>query len=255
MLQAQEGLHAEELLRISAATALRPALEQAAQTFQALTGIPVRTRYASSGKVVSDPELTADADLLVPGDKYFAEQAWQTGTAVEEGAVPVAYLAPVFVVARGNPLSIVSLSDLLRPNIKIALADPDKTCLGQASRRALGDLFGKVQAKAELVTNSCEETVRAVADGRVDVAVGWHSFRSWFAKDIDLIRPTDIGDVDPSVALAMFTSHSQHKKVAEQFLAYLRSEDGISILRNWGYGTSPEEARSSVAKLTFVRGW
>jgi len=158
-------------------------------------------------------------------------------------------------VSSGNPLQITTLKDLLRPNIRVALADPDATCLGRASQRALGDLFQSIRSKAEILTFSCEETVRAVADGKVDVAVGWHSFRSWYAKQVDLIRPADLGDVYPSEAVALHTADSKQRSLAAEFIRFLGSETGRAILREWGYGTSVSDAREAIAQLDFVRGW
>jgi molybdate transport system substrate-binding protein len=194
-------------------------------------------------------------DLLIPGDPFFADQAHRLGTTIEADGIAIAYLSPVLIVAPGNPRRITRLADLMQAGIKVALADPGTTCLGQATRRALGDRMAAIEAGATLITHSCEQTVQAVVEGRVDVAIGWHSFRSWYAGRVELIRPAESIDIEPSAAIALIGSGSQQPELARQFREFLGTAHGRQILWRWGYATSVEEAQRSVEQLEFVRGW
>ena len=188
--------------------------------------------------------LSGQGDIYIPGSHDYMQKAIEFGLIAEE-PVTIAFLVPALIVAKGNPSAIYTLDDLQREGLRIGIADPDGVCVGLYAIEILyaNNLLGTIRPNLKGMVESCAKAAAMVPLKLVDVVIGWREFAAWRPDVMDavLLKPTEI----PRLAYipAAPLGHAANRKGAEQFLAFLTSEEGRSIFRKWGYYTEEAEVR------------
>jgi molybdate transport system substrate-binding protein len=234
---------------VFAGAASQPPLEEAAQTFQADTGIPVVLHLGGSGAMLNQVRLTGQGDLYIPGSPDYMQKAVAFGL-VDDEQVTIAYLVPALIVAEGNPLGIESLDDLKRENLRIGLADPDGVCVGLYGIEMLhaNHLLEAVRPNLKGMVESCAKAAAMIPLNMVDVVLGWREFAAWQPSAMDFILPRP--DEIPRLAYipGARLRNAENPQGAEAFLAFLTSREGQAIFQKWGYMTTETEARKFAPK-------
>ncbi len=253
---------AVEPVVIFAGSASQPPLEEAAERFKAKTGIPVILHLGGSGAMLSQARLAGRGDLYIPGSPDYMEKAREFGLIAGE-AVIIAYLVPAIIVAEGNPQRIAGLKDLGKAGLRVGLADPDGVCVGLYAVEILeaNDMTEKVRPNLRGMVESCAKTASMIPLNLVDVVLGWREFAAWNPDAMDVI-PLDPADV-PRLAYipAAVLRHARNPQGAEEFIAFLKSGEGRTIFRKWGYLTEESAARefAPAARIggayTLPEGW
>lgn len=235
---------ASQQVVVFAGSASQPPLEEAAQTFQDKTGIPIILHLGGSGAMLNQMQLTGQGDVYIPGSPDYMQKAVELGL-VEEEPATVAYLVPALIVAKGNPLEINSLEDLTRENLRIGLADPDGVCVGLYAIEILyaNNLLQKIRANLKGMVESCAKAASMIPLNMVDVVLGWREFAAWQPHTMDTVLPHP--EEIPRLAFipGAAIKSSKNRKGADAFLAFLTSQEGQAIFRKWGYLTTENEVR------------
>ncbi len=234
-------------LLVFAGSASRPALLKAAKVFEQKKGILVDIVFGGSGQVLSQMILSHKGDLYFPGSSDYMEIAKKKGVVVPESEVRLAYLVPALAVAKGNPKKVKGLGDLLRKDLRVAIANPESVCVGSYGVEVLEKNLPSAQVRAlrdKLVTytGSCAKTASAISLGAADAVMAWRIFESWDPKRIEIIplQQDQISRVGYlPVALSKF---SKHPKGARAFIRFLVSKEGKDIFRAFGYFMTAKEA-------------
>ena len=247
---------------VFAGSASQPPLEEAAQAFQAKTGIPVILHLGGSGAMLSQVRLTGLGDLYIPGSPDYLEKAQALGLVDDQVAI-LAYLVPALLVPEGNPLGISGLSDLGRTGLRVGLADPDGVCVGLYAVEILeaNALPRTVRPNLHGMVESCAKAAAMIPLNLVDVVIGWREFASWNPAMIDsvLLRPEQV----PRLAYipAARLQNAANPQGAETFIAFLKSSAGQVIFKKWGYLTEESAAREFAPRARIggsyplPRGW
>lgn len=229
---------------VFAGSASQPPLEEAASAFEEETGIPIILHLGGSGSMLSQIQLTGQGDLYIPGSPDFMEKAKAFGL-VDKDATIIAYLIPALIVAKGNPHQITGLQDLVRPGLRVGLADPDGVCVGLYAVEILeaNDLTDRVRANLRGMVESCAKAAAMIPLNLVDVVLGWREFASWnpAAMEAVLLNPEELPRLAyiPSAVL----KHAKNRREAEAFITFLNSSEGQAIFQKWGYLTDESAAR------------
>jgi molybdate transport system substrate-binding protein len=234
-------------LIIFAGSASRPPLEEAVKLFQKKTGIKVYVTYGGSGYVLSQMILSKRGDIYFPGSSDYMEKAKREGYVYPETEKKVVYLVPAINVQRGNPKNIKSLKDLLRPGLKVAIANPEVVCVGIYAVEILEKNLTPEERTAfrrNLVTytESCSKTATAVSLKTVDAVIGWRIFEHWDPERIETI-PFDKSEIARigyiPIAISKFT---KNRKLAQKFINFILSQEVKDIFKKYHYFMSPQEA-------------
>jgi molybdate transport system substrate-binding protein len=177
-------------------------------------GVRIETFFEPDSRLAERLAQTPPPDLVVAEDRATLEPA---GLAAE--AVPVARGQLVLAVPAGNPLPLRDVTDLARPEVRVALCDPDEPC---------GAITAEVLAAAEVtpVTTLVEPDVRSalrqVTDGQADAALVYRSDAIAADDEVMVIELTH-----SSVALAEFVAAvhpaAADPAAARAFLDYFTS--------------------------------
>jgi molybdenum ABC transporter molybdate-binding protein len=166
--------HPEPLV-VHCAAGLRVPMEEIAKEYEAACGVRVQVQYAGSQVLLTGIERTRRGDLYIPADDSYIHLA-RDKKLIDE-TIPVARMTPVVAVRQGNPKNVRTLDDLLRPDVRVAQADPDATAIGSVTREALRkvgrwDALDAHKAASRLTVN---EVANDVHLGTVDAGVVWDS--------------------------------------------------------------------------------
>ncbi|MEZ6067514.1 MAG: substrate-binding domain-containing protein [Planctomycetaceae bacterium] len=172
-------------LRLYCAAGMRMAVEKIVAKYKAEYGVEIEIQYGGSNTLLSQLQVnnSEDADLYLAADDFYTAQAVELGLALD--VYPIAYSGPVIAVPPGNPKQIRNIGDLLRPDVRVAMADPDQAAVGRAVRDRLsrvetreGNFWEQLQAS---ITDRgvFKPTVNDVANdvklGAVDAGLVWDS--------------------------------------------------------------------------------
>jgi molybdate transport system substrate-binding protein len=249
---------AEDFL-VFAGAASKPATEEIARIYQQKEGVKVLTTFGGSGFVLSQMKLARKGDIYFPGSLDFMEMAKKEGSVFPETEKIIVYLVPAINVQRGNPRQIRSLKDLLKPGLRLAIAEPNNVCVGTYAVEVVERNFNPQERelfRRNLVTmvESCEKTANIISLKGVDAVLGWEVFEAWDPERIErvLLKPEEIPRIGYiPAAVSRFT---KDRARAERFVNYLVSPESQSVYRKHGYLMSVEEARKFTLPNTPVGG-
>jgi len=122
------GTNGEEL-RLHCGAGLKPPVSDIIENFERETEIKVSTNYGASNLLLGQLKVQEDGDLFLPGDDFYIEEAQKEG--LIDYVEQIVYFVPVIMVQKGNPKNIETLTDLLKPDIKLALADRRAAAVGR----------------------------------------------------------------------------------------------------------------------------
>ena len=236
-------------LLIYVGAASKPPAEEAARVFEKNTGVRIDLNIGGSGVVLSQLKLTKKGDIYFPGSSDYMELAKREGIVIPETEAKVVYLVPAINVQRGNPKNITTLRDIIRPGLRVAIANPENVCVGAYAVEIIEKVFSvedKAAFRKNLVnyTESCEKTANVIALKAVDAVLGWSVFEHWNPSRIQTIplKPGEISRV--GYIPAAITNYTQNRALAQQFINFLLSPEGKGIFRKYHYFMTHEEAFS-----------
>ncbi|MFA6014435.1 MAG: molybdate ABC transporter substrate-binding protein [Gallionellaceae bacterium] len=212
-------------------------VKQIVESFQKDTGHIVKLSFGSSGKFTSQIKEGAPFDVFLAADEKNPKLLEKEGLAVE--GTRFVYALGKLVLWSAQPGYVDERGHVLRKGTynKIAYADPKLAPYGLAAKETLEDmgLWNVVQNK--MVTGeSITQTYQFAATGNAELAFialsqitkdGKVTEGSWWIVPAHLYNPIKQAAVQLSAA--------KDKEAAKAFLAYLKSDKAVSIIRNFGY--------------------
>jgi molybdate transport system substrate-binding protein len=238
---------------VFAGSASQPPLEEAAKIFEQNTGAKVNLTLGGSGTVLSQMILSKSGDLYIPGSPDYIITAQSKGV-VNDSGVTLSYLVPAILVQKGNPKNIKTLSDLLRPDVSVGIGNPASVCVGLYAIEVLdhNGLLDAIKQAGTVKTyaTSCDATAALIALKQVDAVIGWSVFASWNPDTTEavLLKPSEITRL--AYIPGAISTFTKDRVVAQKFLAFLSSPEGLAIFAKYGYQTTESEAKKFAPNAT-----
>jgi len=203
--------------------------------------------YASVPSLFSQLVLGRKGDILVTPTQDLMRRAEEKGLIVSGSVKDFAYMVPVLAVRKDNPLNIKGISDLARPGIRIAMADPEAVYIGNLAREILEKNLNAEELKkttANIVTHveDFSKLTTALILKQVDVIISFHYLQQWYPEKIETIKLKARELQRIGAGQAGIISYSQSKSTAQKFLDFLNSKEAKTIFKKYHYFSSPEEA-------------
>ena len=218
-------------LTVYCAAGLQKPVEALAQQYQRESGTGIRLQYGGSGTLLSQLRAAKQGDLFIAADDGVVGDARKNGMIRE--VLPLAKQHPVIGVRAGNPKNIRTVADLLRDDVKVALANPDAASISRVSRTALGDLWPKLAARAVVMKPTVTEVAADLSLGTVDAAIIWDSIAAQFKVDAVEVPELSWRIENASACVTEFCTQSV---AALRFARYLAApEKGGAIFKASGF--------------------
>ncbi len=213
----------ETPLTLYCAAGIKRPVEAAAREYQAAYGAPIEIQYGGSGTLLANIEVARMGDLYLAADESYIRLAREKGLAAE--SIPLAWLTPGIAVAEGNPKGITGIQDLLKEDIRVALANPDAAAVGRITRMTLtrAGLWAALEKKTKVFKPTVNDLATDVSIKAVDAAIIWDATANQ-DENIDFIRVEEFASVRQRITIGLLKS-SEAPTQALRFARFLSSRD------------------------------
>jgi molybdate transport system substrate-binding protein len=153
----------------------------------------------------------------------------------------------VVITAKGNPLGIRQVADLVKPEVKFVRVTGEKDLATNRTIEFLkkaAALEGKPELAQKIIDgamvdpskpNSVPDTIRAVREGRANAGVVYYSAAVAARNDLNIIRfPAGVNLSDSIRNAASVPGTAKNEKDAMAFVKFLLSLEGQNILKKTG---------------------
>jgi molybdate transport system substrate-binding protein len=234
-------------LFVLAPPVLQKPLDFVVRGFTERYGVLVKTSYEPTGSLISKLRLSGRGDVLVTADHEFMQQAVEEGLVIDGSVRVLTYLIPAIIVPKNNPANITSLKDLTKPNLKIAIANPEISPAGRYAVAILvnAGIYEEVKDNIIVYAESISKLASLVALGAVDAAIGFHVMHYWYPNETEIIwlQPQEIPEV--ACQLIGITKYARSTELSKKFVDFVvESLERDGFWRSSGYITSIEELRT-----------
>ncbi|PWL31686.1 molybdate ABC transporter substrate-binding protein [uncultured Roseivirga sp.] len=223
-------------LTIATAANMQFAMNALVEAYEAETGTQCEIILGSSGKLTAQIQQGAPYDLFFSADTTFPEALQASGNTIGD---PVIYAQGQLVLWSMKENLLVSLDQLSSEEVShIALANPKTAPYGLAAEEVLKRLnlyeaseskfvFGESisQVNQFIISQASEMGFTAKS---VVLSPNMSTHDNWITIADSLHSPIN-------QAMVILKNDRGLGKEAESFVAFVRSEKGLSILRNFGY--------------------
>lgn len=221
-------------ITVSAASNLIPAFTEIGQQFTTETGIQVTYNFASSGNLAQQISQGAPVDLFVSANEAYVTQLIEADI-IEPTSFDVYALGRLVVWSNDPTLVPQQLTDLTAPRFeRIAIANPEHAPYGIVAKHVLqqNNLWTTLQSKT-IMGNDVRQTLTYAQTNQVSAAlVPLSLVINLPAGDYYLIPAT----MHPPIKQALgIIKTSPHQPQVAQFVTYILSEKGQTILNKYGY--------------------
>ncbi|MHC5068730.1 MAG: substrate-binding domain-containing protein, partial [Planctomycetota bacterium] len=223
-----DGVSAQPLVLYCAAGIMKP-VQAAADQYEKEFGVRIQIEPGGSGKLLSQIKVTQGrGHLYLAADRSYTDQARADGLVRE--TLAVSRIHPVIAVAPGNPKGIASVADLLKAEIKVAMANPDLASVGRTTRKLLqgSGQWEALEARSKdgsiglSFTGTVNEVAQAIKIGSVDAGVIWDSNARQFG--LDIVEAEPLASHINTITIGVLEPNDR-PTAALQFARYLTARD------------------------------
>lgn len=232
-------------MSVFAAAGARPAIDEVCQKFEEQYGIKVEVSYGGGGEMLSKMILARSGDVYIAPEQTFMEAAEEKGVIDPKTIRSVAYMIPVIAVQKGNPKQIITVGDLARPGIRVAITRQETTLLGKYAPEIFhkAGLAEAIEKNIATQASHPDSLLTILVMGQVDAGIIWHFYQTLAPDEIEtiLLSPeqlTGIGEMQVAVS-----TYSEASRSAQQFIDFLTSAEGKAIFQKHGYIVDGEEVK------------
>lgn len=188
-------------------------------------------------------------DFEVQADIYTAGRGEMVRLGDRLGpALPYAQNQLSLVVSNQNPMHVQGLQDLGKPQIRVAMPNPQTEGIARLARHALVLEGGEILAKkvfeekalvgeTRFTTVHHRQTIPWVVEGQCDVGVVWQSEAYWAQKQGQAVSVVDLPKGANPMGqywIAGLTA-SRHPEARDAFLDFIQTSTAQAIYRRYGF--------------------
>lgn len=219
-------------LFVLCAASLRVPLEKIAEQYRAETGVLIELQYGGSQQLLASISTTRIGDLFIPAADSYLALAKERG---EIGEVfPLASMKVVLAVKAGNPRKITNLSDLLKPDVRVSLPDPESAATGKLARAALGEKWPSLLKAAVVTKPTVTDSANDVKLGSADACFVLDAVAAQY-PELVVVDVPELSQTRASVVAGILNVSAQPEQ-ARRFAQYLAApERGGKVFRENAY--------------------
>ena len=240
-------------LLVYAAAGLKPQIEAIAAAYEQETGVPMQLQFGGSGTLLGNVRVAQRGDLFLAGDESYLDLGRSNKLVAE--ILPVAGMHAVVCVARVNPLHIRSIEDLLRADVRLALANPDAASIGHSLRLGLGagGLAAALEKHAKVLHPTVTDVANDVKLGAADAGIVWDATVKLY-PDLEALALPALASVRQRVAAGVLKS-TQQPAAALRFARYLTARDrGLREFAKAGFDVVDGDAWAPTPEVVLFSG-
>jgi molybdenum ABC transporter molybdate-binding protein len=232
-------------LVVHCAAVMADPLETVREDYEIRNGIRLNIIYDGSGALLGRLHASnTPGDIFIAAERSYLLDAEREGIANDLRAV--ATITPVLAVKPGNPKHIQQLSDLLRDDVRVSLADPDAAAAGHVARRVLQsqglwDAFAaRIKSGGVSYQGTVSKSASDIVIGAADVAIVWVPTAR--AAKLDAVHDPVL-DAKPEQIMLGLLTRSKHPTDAKEFANFLTGPKAAAVFERLGFGKVNADGR------------
>lgn len=238
-------------LTVFCAAGIKKPVDEIASAYQKETGTEVRLQFGGTGTLLSQLKIAKQGDLFIAADDGALADAKKLGVTKEE--FRLVKQKPVIAVAKGNPKQVDGLATVKKPEIKLALANPEAASIGRVAKQLLGVEWDALAEKAAVMKPTVTEIAADLSLGAVDAAIVWDSTVAQF-KGLDAVAASELAKHEEFATAAVLSSCTQPAE-AMRFARYLSApEKGGAVFAKHGFTAVPGDRWTARPDLILYSG-
>ncbi|MCE9558936.1 MAG: substrate-binding domain-containing protein, partial [Armatimonadetes bacterium] len=247
------GVKQAQPLVIYCAASNKSVIEAIRRDYEREFQVPLELQYGASQTLLASLAVTGTGDLYLPADDSFLVAAREKQLVDDE--YPLATMQAVVAVAKGNPLQIKTWEDLLKPEVRIAQANPEAAAIGKMVKASLDErsLWEPLHEHTTVYKTTVTEVANDLKAKAVDAGIVFDAV----LHDYDTLEAVAIPELEPvkaNVAIAVLKASSQPRQ-ARHFARYVAASDkGLKHYREFGFQPVASEKWNEVPELTLYSG-
>lgn len=228
--RAQSG--GKPVITVFCAAGLKKPVEAISDQYRKEHGVEVSLQYGATGTLLSQLQVAKRGDVFIATDDGSLADARKLNLIADVVAIAVQH--PVIAVKKGNPKGIRSLSDLSRPDVKLAIANPGSASISKVTRMLLATQWDGISAKAAVMKPTVTEIAVDLQIGAVDAAILWDSTVPQF-KGLEPVELPEFTKHRENASAAILAACTQPQE-ALKFSRYLAAPDqGGKVFQLYGF--------------------
>lgn len=209
-------------------------------------GLLVRQIKAGGTVTVGNMTWTVKPDVYLAGEKAVEKQL--AAGLLAGPVVPYVTNTLAIMVPKGDPAGIKGLSDLGRPDVKLAMPNPEFEGIARQIQASLakagGDALATKVYKTKVADGSTQlthihhrQTPLWLMQGKAQAGVTWQSEVEFQKQAGHPIDGVDIPAADNTTAIyaGAVVKDAAHPEAARRWLDFIRSPDGLAIFERYGF--------------------
>lgn len=240
-----------EPIMVFCAPSLKAAVEAIAKEYEREKLGSVQLDFKPSQALLTSIEISHRGELFLPADDSYSEMARSKNLLAE--SIPIGRQHAVLAVKRGNEKKIKTLADLLRPDVKIALAG-DAAAIGKIGREALtrSGNWTPLATKA-VFKGTVNDVANDVKLGAVDAGIVWNTNVA-IMPDLEAIEDPALKEIVATVSVSVLKS-ANNPTAALRFARFLAAQDkGMLEFKRAGFETVDGDAWKEMPELKLFAG-
>jgi len=227
------GTSPERPLKVYCAAALKPVMEAVSEEYLRETGWRVEFEFGDSGKMLGQVTVRPDGDLFLPADDSYVRLAREKGLVAD--TIPLCRMRAVILTRPGNPYRVAVFDDLLKPGLRVGIANPDRAAIGKVVRDHLAShgRWKELDARLTAQHANVTESANAVQLGSTDAAIVWDAVAANY-PDLVVVKVPELDGAVGRVDLAVLAS-APDPAAARHFAGYVASDKSLSLFRKFGF--------------------
>ncbi|MCO8122926.1 substrate-binding domain-containing protein [Stieleria sp. TO1_6] len=213
----------------------------------------IEIQYGPSQTLLSSIEVTRSGDLYLPADDSYLALGKQKGLIAE--TLPIAAMQAVIVVPKGNPKSILQLSDLLREDVTFVMANPQTAAVGKVVREVLisQGRWDPIQQATEAFRATVNEVANDIAVGAADAGIVYDAVLHTYSE-LAFVEVPELKDATSKIAVGVI-DQTKNSVGALHFARYLAASDrGLKRYQEHGFRVTGGDVWSDRPELSVFAG-
>lgn len=240
-----------DTLMVYCAAGLKKPVEAAAYEYEKETGVKVALQFGGTGTLLTQLRVAKQGDLFIAADDGALTDARKLEVVKE--VLPLAVQYPVLAVAQGNPKNLRTLEDVMKPEIRVALPNPEAASAGKVVKKILGGRWEALAEKAAVMKPTVTEIAADVRLGAADVALVWDSTVPQF-EGTEKVELAEFSEHRENASAAVLTSAASSAE-ALKFARFLAAPGkGGQIFATQGFRPAGGDTWAAKPELILYSG-